>query len=44
MDVANPSKDVWVGLRDDFLHPEMLSLHVVVGSGLMLIKVVSVIR
>ena len=40
--MANPPKDVWVGLADDFFHPGMPSLYMVVGSGLMLIKVVPV--
>ena len=42
LDVVNPPKDVWVGLADDFSHPGMPSLYMVVGSGLMLIKVVPV--
>ena len=44
LDVVNPRKDVWVGLADDFFHPGMPSLNMVVGSGLMLIKVVPVNR
>ena len=35
-------QNVWVRLADDFLHPGMPSLNMVVGSGLMLIKIVPV--
>ena len=42
LDVVDPCKDVWVGLADDFLHLGMPSLNVVVGSRLMLIKIVPV--
>ena len=40
--VLNPRKNVWVRLADDFLHPGMPPLNMVVGSGLMLIKIVPV--
>ena len=38
----NPRKNVWVRLADDFLHPGMPPLNMVVGSGLMLIEIVPV--
>ena len=40
--MIDPCKDVWVRLADDFLHPGMPSLNMVVGSGLMLIEIVPV--
>ena len=42
MHVLNPHKNVWVRLADDFLYPGMPPLNMVVGSGLMLIKIVPV--
>jgi len=40
--VFNPLKDIWVRFADDFLHPGMPFLNMVVGSGLMRIKIVPV--
>ncbi len=42
--VFNPFKDVWMRVANDFLHPRMPSLNMVVGSRLMLIEVVPVNR
>ena len=44
MDVLNTCKDVWMRLADDFLHPGVSPLKIVVDSGLMLIKIVPVNR